>query len=477
MDDVRELLEEAVGEFTPGGRGPDGVADRGRRRRARSRLTAAAVATVVATAGIALAVWTFSSGSPVASPSHAPDGQSERRPDGHTEHGSCALPSSRRHASRAGPASTCLHPGTCRTYWRAWTRCRTRMHGRWAGRHRFRRRGCRLAHRAHTDRRRRSSSSRSRCTGTGALERGGRAERGRAPSGLRHRRWAAFGCWRSLRSRRTTRGRSAADRDRSSSTGTGQLVDRPEPRREPRRRGAGRCRGLRTDDVWAIGSGGDNGDIGPVIEHWDGASWSVTPTPPVDTRYSELNGVSALSPDDAWAVGQEWNRPLALHWDGTSWTKVTVPNIRAIRLGGVVQLAPDDAWAAGTDYANLNGADPARAVLAHWDGSNWSLVPTPLAITPTRPSTTSRPRGRRTSGRGAAWPQPTTRLEPPRCSTSTGRRGSTSTRPRTRRDRLVVGHRRGARRFGLACRLDDRARRVLRDEPVPGAFLQRVARM
>src|SRR5439155_368254 len=73
-------------------------------------------------------------------------------------------------------------------------------------------------------------------------------------------------------------------------------------------------------DAWAVGSGGGpSAIINPVIEHWDGSRWSVVPSPQVDPRYSTLNDVLAISPNDVWAVGQEWDHSLIVHWDGVSW--------------------------------------------------------------------------------------------------------------------------------------------------------------
>jgi hypothetical protein len=42
----------------------------------------------------------------------------------------------------------------------------------------------------------------------------------------------------------------------------------------------------------------------PLIEHWDGRRWSVTPSPipPADGDYY-LDGVAADAPNDVWAVG------------------------------------------------------------------------------------------------------------------------------------------------------------------------------
>ena len=56
--------------------------------------------------------------------------------------------------------------------------------------------------------------------------------------------------------------------------------------------------------------------------------------------------ISAASPHDAWAVGQEFAtakhpHSVALHWNGHKWSAVPAPG----DITTVVDIAPDDAWA------------------------------------------------------------------------------------------------------------------------------------
>jgi hypothetical protein len=91
------------------------------------------------------------------------------------------------------------------------------------------------------------------------------------------------------------------------------------------------------NDVWAVGRDG-NHDLGPLdqtlIEHWNGARWTLVPSPnPGGTSSdNDLWGVAAVASGDAWAVGgvgaflnPQFSAPLALHWDGSGWTRVSVP--------------------------------------------------------------------------------------------------------------------------------------------------------
>src|SRR5579872_84582 len=132
-----------------------------------------------------------------------------------------------------------------------------------------------------------------------------------------------------------------------------------------------------SNDVWAVGSYYDPslGLDQALIEHWDGSSWSIVPGGATSTGNALLNGVTALSATNAWAVGEGPNGTLIEHWDGTSWTIVASPNSTqgGDFLESVTATGPNDIWAVGTvDIAN----SVQTAMLAeHWDGTSWTLVP------------------------------------------------------------------------------------------------------
>ena len=131
------------------------------------------------------------------------------------------------------------------------------------------------------------------------------------------------------------------------------------------------------DDAWAIGTGGNGTGLGTVIEHWNGRTWRLVSSPNVDPRDNELRDVAALSPDDAWAVGRYWTRSLILHWDGKRWSYVPSPNRRATSLRAVVPVAPDDVWAFGTTYSDIGGIGPRYGIAMHWNGRDWRVVSLP----------------------------------------------------------------------------------------------------
>ena len=137
-------------------------------------------------------------------------------------------------------------------------------------------------------------------------------------------------------------------------------------------------------DAWIVGYTAFLGTPQTLTERWNGASWSIVPSPVIDGG-SYLEAVSALSPNDAWAVGARagglpqfpgTSAPLTVHWNGSSWTAVPSPSVanRSHELRDVVALAPNDVWAVGS---SRNITENYRSFALHWDGSAWSVVPTP----------------------------------------------------------------------------------------------------
>jgi hypothetical protein len=124
--------------------------------------------------------------------------------------------------------------------------------------------------------------------------------------------------------------------------------------------------------AWAVGftGGGSFGDQ-ILIEHWDGRTWTVHPTPSPGTE-DRLFAVAATSATRAWAVGSFRSadgieRTLIERLDGTSWTKSDSPSPspNSASLFGVLGIG----WAVGETFP---GPQP---LIERWDGRNWSVAP------------------------------------------------------------------------------------------------------
>jgi len=147
-------------------------------------------------------------------------------------------------------------------------------------------------------------------------------------------------------------------------------------------------------DLWAVGTlVPTNGiDIDPLFEHFNGTNWTIVPfsaqsacsTALTDCFFSAA-GVSASSPDDVWVVGNiAQPNPtvnLAAHWNGSQWQIVPAPALHdgsgaLDQLTGVTTLSPTNAWASGYEY-NANGANFHVPYVLHWNGTTWTLTETP----------------------------------------------------------------------------------------------------
>src|SRR3954447_3327870 len=103
---------------------------------------------------------------------------------------------------------------------------------------------------------------------------------------------------------------------------------------------------------------------------------------PLPVGQSELDGVAGLGPNDVWAVGSFGNgtvtQTLTMHWDGSQWSIVPSPNVGAnsmlVAVAAPVGLqASNGVWAMG--YSGVAGAS--QTLVMRWDGSQWSIVPSP----------------------------------------------------------------------------------------------------
>ncbi|HEX5690149.1 MAG TPA: hypothetical protein VFX76_09110, partial [Roseiflexaceae bacterium] len=139
-------------------------------------------------------------------------------------------------------------------------------------------------------------------------------------------------------------------------------------------------------DVWAVGEYLDSTGFARTLTlHWDGARWKAIASPNIspngETSNNRLMSVAALAPNNAWAVGsydqQTSSQPLILRWNGTNWQNVAAPKPTGatnFQLNGVSAASATDAWAVGSYLdANFNR----RTLTLHWDGTAWSVVPSP----------------------------------------------------------------------------------------------------
>jgi hypothetical protein len=133
------------------------------------------------------------------------------------------------------------------------------------------------------------------------------------------------------------------------------------------------------NDLWAVGYYNDGSGQHTLTVHGDGTSWAQVPSPNPAAANAVLYAVSGLAPNDVWAVGSyqisnAW-QTLAMHWNGTAWAIVPTWNgIYNNYLYSVTAISSNDAWAVGSYGSAGYHLWP---MILHWNGSSWSQMTSP----------------------------------------------------------------------------------------------------
>ncbi len=159
-----------------------------------------------------------------------------------------------------------------------------------------------------------------------------------------------------------------------------------------------------SSDCWAVGTAGpvqQNPNFLPIfpgnapgaqglVEHWNGSAWSVVPSvvePGPGGGY--LSGVHCTSSTNCWASGSSLDDTgnaaglLMEHWNGSAWsdTSTLVADASAPGiLSSISCTGPSQCWASGAlgTFGGNGGVDfRPKAVVESWNGSAWSIDPTP----------------------------------------------------------------------------------------------------
>jgi hypothetical protein len=122
----------------------------------------------------------------------------------------------------------------------------------------------------------------------------------------------------------------------------------------------------------------NNGSSRPLIESWDGSTWTKVTNPLPTSNNSQLTGVSCVSATSCQAVGWYFDgvrQTLIESWNGSTWTIVASPNvgIKSNQLTGVSCVSATSCQAVGYRY---NGG-VARTLVESWNGTTWTAVASP----------------------------------------------------------------------------------------------------
>jgi hypothetical protein len=137
--------------------------------------------------------------------------------------------------------------------------------------------------------------------------------------------------------------------------------------------------------------------------HWDGAAWKETARPSPE-RIVRLDGVVVTGSASVWAAGFAWDSqgPIVVaHWDGSSWSLVQTPDITNFRGTrgplAITALSDDDVWVVGSIFSQDTSILEERLLILHWNGSAWNKLPVDS------PAKNLIANGISTAARGSVW--------------------------------------------------------------------------
>jgi hypothetical protein len=154
---------------------------------------------------------------------------------------------------------------------------------------------------------------------------------------------------------------------------------RPSPNVDSGRNVLNGATATSVDNAWAVGTYTDTASAKTrtLVLRWNGNVWKHQPSPNVGTGDNVLSEVTATSANNAWAVGTYINttgkkRTLVLRWNGTTWKRQQSPNVGADEnvLSGVTATAENNAWVVGWYTDPVSGES--QSLVLRWNGTDWT---------------------------------------------------------------------------------------------------------
>ena len=134
-------------------------------------------------------------------------------------------------------------------------------------------------------------------------------------------------------------------------------------------------------DIWVVGTTVNTTTGTTLAEalHFNGTAWAVVPMQQPGTNTPTIGAVTAISATNAWAVGEDIGATSAVggstlieHWNGGSWSIVPSPTPGADPgLTGVAARGSGDVYAVGSNMPSINGG-VVQGLILRWNGSTWS---------------------------------------------------------------------------------------------------------
>ncbi len=144
------------------------------------------------------------------------------------------------------------------------------------------------------------------------------------------------------------------------------------------------------DTVWMSGNwfGGTSGTqrVG-LLMRWDGSNFTsfATPYVAVTSNGQVTEDISAVDQNDIWVIGGTSTGNMSTpsfiwHWNGSQWSHRPGPTPGdRHRLTSVAAVSANDVWVSG--YYQIGASGPLTPFFLHWNGSQWSVLPSPNFVT------------------------------------------------------------------------------------------------
>jgi hypothetical protein len=131
----------------------------------------------------------------------------------------------------------------------------------------------------------------------------------------------------------------------------------------------------------AVGSYKYESAYKPLVERWNGSSWSLqaAPNPAEGTAQSAMLSVSCGSATSCLAVGEAASKPVAERWNGSEWLPTSSPALpvgaKGAKLASASCGSATSCMAVGDSYESGVGSE--KPLVERWNGSSWSIIASP----------------------------------------------------------------------------------------------------
>lgn len=175
---------------------------------------------------------------------------------------------------------------------------------------------------------------------------------------------------------------SAAAQPAASSTADWAIVESPNSPPVPTDNVLSGITCVTSSECWAVGNVTSGGTPQSLIQRWNGSSWALITSPNTGaTQRNLLRDVACVSATECWAVGSfnngDVDQPLIQHWDGASWSLVAAPTTNVSAYHFLTDIACPGANLCFASGAYLSSGGSYQTLIERWNGSAWSIVASP----------------------------------------------------------------------------------------------------